>query len=122
MMRIRNAALAAILLASLASAKDKSVTWHEGQLVEVSYPLGGGMMARGVTAYKIESDEATYEIAEDGPFGRRAPPVRAKKGPVKFYIEEKHNRPDRLFIVGDDGKTYKLRLSKMTPRDTTKGD
>lgn len=132
MRRIQFSILLFLVSVSMSAfAKDKSIAWQEGQVLEVSNERVGDPNSLTpmvwATTYRIQGPTATYEASE---FTRKHyPPARVAKGDsVKFFVKEKSGHAcftesclDQFFMIGNDGKQYGLRLRKFTTQTKENG-
>lgn len=106
-------------------AKDKAINWQDGQVTEIAsetigqggiHQVGGTVIGsgsgniwrdKGVT-YTIKAADITYTASEFSMAHHKLKPERVKVGPVKFFLQGEK----QMVILGDDGKHYKLDITK----------
>jgi hypothetical protein len=107
----------------------KEPIWQDATVTEIAserigqggiHQVGGSVVGpgagniwrdKGIT-YTIQAGEFTYTASEFSMAHHKLKPERVKAGPVKIAIESDKS----LLLRGDDGKNYKLQITKRLHR------
>jgi len=89
-------------------------TWADSTTMTtgaIAFPVFGGRAAVAVNATATSYAVATQQVVYFGVWRANTPIPMTVNAPVRYAVED-----DRLYVIGEDGKKYSLKLTKKVLR------